>query len=90
MSERDGHRLTETLIIHGERIVCRMCGTDCGDRHSNYKDGLVRRDLPVTAAGPLICPPEHHVDAMFGSGSSPARGAARWPRPRSPVPAIRC
>ena len=30
ISERDGVRLTETLIIDGDRIVCRMCGHGVG------------------------------------------------------------
>lgn len=59
----DGLRLTEVLVIEGDRVHCRMCATEIGARDADYKSGLVRRDQPVTAAGPLITSPRHHVDA---------------------------
>lgn len=76
ISERDGHRFTETLIIEDDRIVCRMCGHDVGGLRALYKDGLARRDRPVTAAGPLIDEPSHFIDAelQFREFSCPGCG----------------
>jgi N-methylhydantoinase B len=65
IAERDGERVTETLIIDAGRLTCRMCGTDTGDAAAPYKEGLRRRDLPITAGGPLIDAPSNYVDAEF-------------------------
>ncbi len=76
ISERDGVRLTETLILDGDRIVCRMCGHGVGGLDAPYKTGLTRRDRPVTAAGPLIDEPSHFIDAelQFREFSCPGCG----------------
>jgi N-methylhydantoinase B len=61
--EGEGARIGEYLLLAGERIVCRMCARDLCDKSENYKHAAVRRDLPITAAGPLFGEPKRFVDA---------------------------
>jgi N-methylhydantoinase B len=64
LAETDGDRVAEYLVLDDAgRIACRMCGQDiCGERESP-KDGLVRRDLPIRAAGPNFVDPATYIDA---------------------------
>jgi N-methylhydantoinase B len=65
IAEIDGPRVAEYLVEVGDpaRIACRMCGEEICGRDGSPKDGLLRRDLPITAAGPLFAEPSIYVDA---------------------------
>jgi acetone carboxylase gamma subunit len=50
------------LAIDGGSIVCRGCGHVLGPADRNFKEGAVRRDLPIEAANPLIVDPAIFID----------------------------
>ena len=43
-------------------IVCRRCGHGLGPADRNFKEGAVRRDLPIQSANPLIVDPATFID----------------------------
>jgi N-methylhydantoinase B len=70
--ERDGRRIAEYLLVSDQRasvdvpaVECRMCATPICRVDENYKEHLVRRDRPITAAGPLFADPAIYVDEVI-------------------------
>lgn len=58
-----GHRISESLEILGEMIVCRQCGHRLSGAKENFKNGCVIRDVPIQEVNPYIPPAEEYVDA---------------------------
>lgn len=74
IEEGDGYRISEYLVLRPSpevkgghkddiRMHCRMCDTAICSMTENYKDAVVYRRLPLSAAGPMMNDPGLYIDA---------------------------
>jgi N-methylhydantoinase B len=57
-----GLRPTENLAVINVHWCCAKCSTDLGPLAKNYKEGCVRRDLPIEASNPIVGDPARFID----------------------------
>ena len=74
IQESDGYRVSEYLVLkpsaelsgknrNHARMHCRMCDSAICGMTENYKDAVIQRRLPVSAAGSMMNDPGLYVDA---------------------------
>lgn len=74
IQESDGYRVSEYLVLRpaaeisginkvDTRMHCRMCDTAICGMTENYKDAVIQRRLPISAAGSMMNDPGLYVDA---------------------------
>ncbi len=74
IQESDGYRVSEYLVLrpaaevsgknkNDTRMHCRMCDTAICGMTENYKDAVIQRRLPISAAGSMMNDPGLYVDA---------------------------
>ena len=64
LDAKESLRATENLSIRGGRWCCAKCATDLGPASTNYKNGCVRNDLPITASNPIVGDPRRFIDPL--------------------------
>ena len=76
IEEGDGYRVSEYLVLRpaeeveggnkdGSIMHCRMCDTAICGMTENYKDAVVYRCLPLSAAGSMMNDPGLYIDAAI-------------------------